>query len=144
MKIVKGVSFALFGLTACQAHSGSEVAAQRIEHKDIVISGCPKVDQPARKIILSDLSSDPDRYHGAAVRVDGYYYSYFEHSAIYPAPIPKPYNPEFDKGIWLLHAKPELNGEHVRVIGIFSSRIKGHLGQWPGSICVTSIAKQAE
>lgn len=89
---------------------------------------------------IANLISNPSRFDGKSVAVTGYYYSRFEHSAIYPSQR-DPNTSEWIDGLWLYGLSPFLKRDdrYVTVSGIFSSKDKGHLGQWPGSICVSSV-----
>ncbi|WP_202841312.1 hypothetical protein [Luteimonas saliphila] len=92
---------------------------------------------------IKTLADAPDQYEGAYVQVSGYYYSYFEHSAIYSHPERELYAQNFRTGIWLFGVDDSFSGKHVEVTGFFTHTIQGHLGQWPGSICATTVAETA-
>ncbi len=92
-------------------------------------------------LAIADLTSEPERFEGKFVAVSGYYYQYFENSAIYSTIENKPYSHKFSDGIWLSGVGAEFGGMHINISGIFSQKVKGHLGQWPGTICVTSAIR---
>jgi len=101
---------------------------------------CPDVKESAQRVSISELVADPSRYNGKVVSVSGYYYSYFEHSAIYSTQEAEPYGHKFSDGLWIQGVSPfaEVSGKYLTLVGAFSSEGHGHLGQWPGTICVTS------
>ena len=89
-------------------------------------------------VSIATLLGNPEKFHGRAVRVLGFYHGSFEHSAIYLA--------ENDfrnrlrpNGLWVGNAVPEdLNDQYILIEGIFSSFDRGHLGLWSGAICNVS------
>jgi hypothetical protein len=101
---------------------------------------CPDVKGSALRVSIADLASHPDRYNGKVVSVSGYYYSYFEHSAIYSTQETESYSHKFSDGLWIQGISPfaEVSGKYLTLNGAFSSERHGHLGQWPGTICVTT------
>ena len=105
---------------------------------------CDKPVGNPRMLVIADLTSEPERFEDTFVEVSGHYYQYFEHSAIYSTTEQRPYSHKYSDGIWLSGVGPELGGMHVTVSGIFSQKVKGHLGQWPGTICVTSAIETLE
>lgn len=106
---------------------------------------CADVKGSAQQVSIADLTTDPGRYDGKVVSVSGYYYSYFEHSAIYSTQEADPYSYKFSDGLWIQGISPfaGISGEHLEFVGTFSSKDHGHLGQWPGTICVTSVTEPA-
>ena len=102
--------------------------------------GCPEASAYVQSVALPDLVASPETYEGKSIRVAGYYYSYFEHSAIYPTPEHEPYSKSFATGAWVLGGDDDLTNQYVTMTGTFTKEFKGHLGQWPGTICVTSMA----
>ena len=101
---------------------------------------CPGVKGSAQPVSIAELVADPSRYDRKAISVSGYYYSYFEHSAIYSTQEAESYSHKFSDGLWIQGISPfaAISGRYLRLAGTFSSKDLGHLGQWPGTICVTS------
>lgn len=91
-------------------------------------------------VSIAELIASPDKFDGRSIVVTGYYYSGFELSALYPSRR-NPENSETDDGLWIYGLSPflDLDGRHIAVSGIFNSKEKGHLGQWPGSVCVSAV-----
>jgi hypothetical protein len=127
-------------LMACHGKTESP-AVDSLGLREIALNGCPVPEGAPRRVALSDLMSHPDRYNGAFVSVAGYYYSDFERSVLFAGPEERPYIRGADEGIWLLRMDKSLAGKKVQVSGVFTTEIKGHLRQWPGSICVTHKSK---
>ncbi|WP_447939824.1 hypothetical protein [Pseudoxanthomonas mexicana] len=103
--------------------------------------GCPSASGLYTQTTISALTSEPERFNGKPVKVSGYYTRSFEHSAIYPTP-QDPFSADFSKGIWTLmstEASPK-NGDSATLRGVYITSTRGHLGQWPGSICVHSVS----
>ncbi len=128
-------------LSACQPEAGTDDVAGKTRSPPLSGSECRAAGGVARTIDIEALTSSSSSLEGAFVRVSGYYASDFEHSAIYPVPKSDPYDHHFASGIWLDRMDPALSGKHVQITGIFTRNFKGHLGQWPGSICVISAAE---
>ncbi len=108
--------------------------------------GCPGFS-PSRAlpVTLEALRADPMRYHGRLVRVRGVYVDRLEMSALHPGPPVQ--DPWAAAGVWvngipILVLPPE---QAVELTGIVSAGRsgapfgKGHLGQWPAELCVSSI-----
>ncbi|RYG97875.1 MAG: hypothetical protein EON58_08680 [Alphaproteobacteria bacterium] len=105
------------------------------------ISSVPGEDACSRPIgepdfiSIATLLANPERYEGRPVGVIGFYHSGFEHSAIY---LHRDDATQFipTNGFWLRGRIPdELRERYVSVSGIFTTKSRGHLGQWPGTIC---------
>jgi hypothetical protein len=126
---------------ACQGQLEQEAVAGPLNLRDIALKGCPRPKDAPQHVRLSELTSNPDRYNGIFVSVSGQYYSGFERSALFPPSDTDLHTRTADEGVWLLQMDKSLAGERVQVSGIFTTRIKGHLRQWPGSICVVDKAK---
>ena len=103
-----------------------------------VYSFCPRASDTPLPVSLDALVSDPSAFEGRTVETEGYFHSSFEHHAIYPAP--KSNGQEFSTGLWVVAPIDTPSGELVRLTGTITVRSKGHLGQWPGTLCVTRIA----
>lgn len=99
----------------------------------------------ALPVTLEALRADPMRYHGRLVRVRGIYVDRLEMSALHPGPSVQ--DPWAAAGVWvngipILLLPPE---QAVELTGIVSAGRsgapfgKGHLGQWPAELCVSSI-----
>lgn len=108
--------------------------------------GCPGFS-PSRAlpVTLEALRADPMRYHGRLVRVRGAYVEGFEMSALHPGPPVQ--DPWAAEGVWV-DGIPILvlpSEQAVELTGIVAAGRpafpfgKGHLGQWPAELCVSSI-----
>ena len=97
--------------------------------------GCTRAPSNPAMITIGELLRSPNRYEGKPVRIEGFYYSSFEHSAIYPnAGDGVQFSTQ--NGLWVLEGLPErYSGKRVTVEGIFTSGTRGHLGQWAATIC---------
>ncbi|WP_414604243.1 hypothetical protein [Stenotrophomonas sp. FR012] len=108
--------------------------------------GCPRFSASrALPVTVEALRADPMRYHGRLVRVRGAYVESFEMSALHPGPPVQ--DPWAADGVWVngipVTALP--SEQAVELTGIVSAGQpafpygKGHLGQWPAELCVSSI-----
>lgn len=102
---------------------------------------CPQTRGAAKDVELADLSIRPAAHEGKFIQVEGYYYDYFEHSALHPEPEAGRYGGDFNTQVWIHNIDHEYSGQRVRLRGVFTSKSKGHLGQWPGTLCVVSVLK---
>lgn len=102
---------------------------------------CPSTSGRYSPATIAELTSSPERFHGKAIKVVGYYAHSFEHSAIYSTP-QDPFSADFSKGIWTLMSTDggPNSGSYVTLRGVYTTDTRGHLGQWPGSICVHSVS----
>lgn len=94
----------------------------------------------SQRIEIADLAAHPAKYDGMFVAVDGFYYSGFELSAIFPSAR----NPDTSirhDGLWVTGISPfaKVGRDRVRLFGIVRAREKGHMNLWPASICVYSL-----
>jgi hypothetical protein len=97
--------------------------------------GCTRTLSNPFMVTIEELLASPTRYEGKPVRIEGFYYSSFEHSAVYPNPDDGP-GSHTQRGLWVLEGLPKrYSGKRVTVEGIFTSGTRGHLGQWPATIC---------
>ncbi|WP_369915178.1 hypothetical protein AB8810_00355 [Xanthomonas sp. NCPPB 3005] len=105
-------------------------------------SDCPQGIGPTQIVRLQELVANARTYEGHSVSVTGYYNHGFEHSALYASPGRDPFARTSAEGIWINGISPfsDGNGQHIGVTGSFSEATKGHLSQWSGSICVTTVA----
>ncbi|QSX79725.1 hypothetical protein [Agrilutibacter solisilvae] len=95
-----------------------------------------------QRISISALLAHPERHEGKPVTVVGFYHGSFEHSAIYLAQADFQHHVRAH-GIWVANRIPDsLSDRYVELDGIFTSS-RGHLGQWPGTICGISRAVAA-
>lgn len=127
-------------MSACdtdRVHVTDEV----LEH--LALYGCPEVSGVYEMSEIGDLIAEPTRFDGKAIKVSGFYHHSFEHQAIYPTPV----TDDFSRGVWVLDADDALKDQRVILRGVYVAGSKneaggwpggGHLGQWPGSICVHS------
>lgn len=99
---------------------------------------CVPVDQQPQDVDIDELVAHPDQFEGRTVRVQGYYYNAFENTTILPTQV-DPYD-NIGNGPWVmgLPVFNQLGGRHVWMVGVFTQHVRGHLGQWPGTICVSS------
>lgn len=144
MDVSRGVALALaagmmMALVRLPAHvDGGGIAPNGL--------GCPGFS-PSRAlpVTLEALRADPMRYHGRLVRVRGAYVDGSEMSALHPGPPVQ--DPWAAEGVWvngipILVLPPE---QAVELTGIVAAARpdfpfgKGHLGQWPAELCVSSI-----
>ena len=135
---------ALLTLLACQRKTETASVVGSLKLRDIVVDGCPVPNTGPKRVTLIELASNPARYEGMFVSVSGYYYSYFERAALFGTPEEEPYAHRASEGIWLLRMDRALAGKRVQISGIFTTGIKGHLGQWPGSLCVVNKSEFEE
>ena len=120
-------------LSACHGTAGAG-----IDTSGFPVGECPRPVGVPQAVSVTSLTQDPARYEGAFIRLSGHYCSRFEHSAVYPDTAQAACGQEFRTGLWLFGMAPGLADKHVEITGYFTQTIKGHLSQWPGSICVTS------
>ena len=86
-------------------------------------------------VSIAALLGNPDRYEGRAVWIRGYLHASFEHRAIYLSELDYKHYVTTN-GIWVEGNIPEgVNDEYASIVGIFTTKSKGHLGAWSGSIC---------
>ncbi len=106
---------------------------------------CPSAPGSYEASTVAELTTHPERFNGKAIKVSGYYTHSFEHSAIYSTP-QDPFSATFSEGLWTLMStdKSPDSGDHVTLRGIYTTSTRGHLGQWPGSICVHSVSVSNE
>ncbi|GAA4870986.1 hypothetical protein GCM10023332_24330 [Luteimonas vadosa] len=125
-------------LSACQPNADTGDLAGKAEPSPPWGSDCVAPQVVATGVAIEQITGSPARFEGVLVRTSGYYARDFEHSAIYATLEADPYDHKFASGIWLDRMDPTLSGKHVEITGQFTQAFKGHLGQWPGSICVIS------
>lgn len=115
--------------------------------EEVIIPGasCIDSDQKALEASMGNLASVPEKYEGLKVKTSGYYYRGFEHSALYPDRR-DPDEISFSEGAWLMGMYPytQFAGQMIEVEGEFSTKSRGHLGQWFGSICVVKARVLSE
>lgn len=138
MRILPAVLSAIL-ISGCGADR-VQVDAETLDH--LSIYDCPVASGTYERAEIADLISNPARLDGKAVKISGYYYSSFEHSAIYPdAQDPQNlFASDFKKGLWVLDVDQTLSGKFVTLRGVYDAKGHGHLGQWSGTICVYSAA----
>ena len=117
------------------------------EQRDVLaIFRCPNASGVYESTTLEQVIANPARFQAKPINVSGFYHVSFENSAIYPAPSAVM---DFKRGLWLLgQSGDDLIGRRVTVRGVYDPGPNdgqsqwprgGHLGQWPGAICVHSI-----
>ena len=101
---------------------------------------CPIASGTYKPAKIADLIAHPELRDGKGVNISGYFTNSFEHVAIYPAR-QDPFSATFSEGLWMLLSTDHKisNGQRITVRGVYTTKIRGHLGQWPGSICVNSV-----
>jgi hypothetical protein len=106
---------------------------------------CPAASGTYVPVAIPNLIANSAAFDGKAVEISGYHISSFEHSAIYPIR-QDPFSTNFSEGIWtLIGADRDVSSEdRVTLRGIYTTKIRGHLGQRPGSICVHSVLPSNE
>ena len=135
-KIPTVITFVL-ALSGC---SREEPVPENVSHSYTITDvyakyGCTRMPSNPAMVTIEELLDSPNRYEGKPVRIEGFYYSTFEHAAIYPNPEDGPHS-KTQSGLWVLEGLPKrYSGKHVTVEGIFTSGTHGHLGQWPATIC---------
>ncbi len=92
-----------------------------------------------QSISMVSLVADPQRYDGQFVRVIAFLHLEFEGNVLYP------HKEDYEhtiipNGVWVsltdqqkINAK-KLSNSYVIVEGMFSSKEKGHMGMWSGSL----------
>jgi len=132
----------LSSIAACSRENeqGTVIQSAVSESKTFSSDACLSPAPSSESVSIANLISNPEKFEGKSVVVTGYYYSRFEHSAIYPTQRNAD-SSEWSDGLWVYGLSPflEFDDQRVAVSGIFSSKNKGHLGQWSGSICVSAI-----
>lgn len=131
-----------FGISLSGCRDDQRVVVVDSAQGDRTVPGldCPKVSGASKVIELAEVIATPEKFDASAITVTGYYYHDFEHSAIYQTQR-DPRTTLYSEGVWISGRLPfdKLSGERVEVEGIFSASSKGHLGQWRGSICATTM-----
>lgn len=98
--------------------------------------------QPARKVQLSEVLADPDKYHGKRISLIGYYHREFEGSSL-SMDERAPLTPnDLKRGVWRSEpstfadksAINDRNNAWLRVEGVFLRGPSGHMSLWPGEI----------
>jgi len=112
----------------------------------LALFNCPEATGVYEPATLEQVIADPARFQAKPIKVSGFYHVSFENSAIYPAPSAVM---DFKRGLWLLgRSGDDLIGRRVTVRGVYDPGpnngqgrwpLGGHLGQWPGAICVHSM-----
>ena len=108
-----------------------------ISSSAIATGECPAAVGVPVPTSISELVQSPARYELKLVRVRAFYINGFEHSAIYGA-MPSEGEPTPGLGIWASPLPDRLNGQRAELVGYFTGSVKGHGGQWPGSLCIVS------
>ncbi|WP_416058292.1 hypothetical protein [Stenotrophomonas maltophilia] len=112
---------------------------------------CPRFN-PARAlpVALEELRAHPVRYQGRLVKVRGAYVDGWEMSALHPGPPVR--DPWAADGIWVQGIAPVTlpTAQAFEMTGIVAAARpdavsgKGHLGQWPAELCVSSVRRLQE
>lgn len=127
-------------LAGCMGNPGKSPEREADGKIELAEADCVQVTGTARQIAIPDLIRNAGRYEGRAVSVTGYFSQYFEHSAVYPTREAEPYSHDSAEGIWIegVHVPDGTSNRYLTFIGTFSAKNHGHLGQWPGTICVSA------
>ena len=99
-------------------------------------AACPAPLGPLTRTRIEEVVASPKSFVGKPIEVEGFFYSYFEHSALYSTPESEPYGHRFASGLWVDSWEGVPDNQYVRLRGVVTSN-KGHLGQWPATLCVT-------
>lgn len=125
---------------SCSERGGGDVHGLEQARESIFSSSACKLESSeVLDLKIGELLREPERFEGKVVTFSGYYYRSFEQSVIYEGR-----SSTGDQGggeaLWVEGLSPfsGLNGKHLQVMGVFSVKEKGHLAQWPGSVCVIS------
>ncbi|MBI2266883.1 MAG: hypothetical protein HYU64_17250 [Armatimonadetes bacterium] len=97
--------------------------------------------QPARKVQLSEVLANPDKYHGKRISVIGYYHGEFEGSSLSVNEKASRDN-DLKRSVWRSgpstfadkSAIKDKNNAWLRVEGVFLRGPGGHMSLWPGEI----------
>jgi len=111
--------------------------AHRVTSSAIATGECPTAQGKPMDAPLHEIIKSPAAYHGRLVRLSGVYRKGFEVSAIVPASAPS-VEPSPTTGIWSSPLPEGLEGRPLELLGYFTSTVRGHGSQWPGSLCVVS------
>ena len=143
MKVLLALIFFVLAVACSRAQSNGDGSVP-VKNNDVRLSGlaCPEGRGALLRVQLEQLLAHGDRYDGRIVLVTGYYSHSFEHSAIYATQQLDPYQRHFRDGIWVNGLSPFVdgNGQEILVSGVFSSKGRGHGGQWSGSVCANYVA----
>lgn len=108
------------------------------------VEACSRPVLNSQRVTIAELISNPRRFEGSAVRVDGYYRWGFEHSAVYTNKEDAEHH-RTEKGIWVQADVPrELRGRDIMVEAIFTAQARGHLSQWAGTLCGVTRLEQSQ
>ncbi|WP_213602508.1 hypothetical protein [Pseudoxanthomonas japonensis] len=112
----------------------------------LAIFDCPQASGAYIPTTIEEVIAEPGRFQEKPIKVSGFYHVSFENSAIYPTASSVE---DFASGLWMLVGLDDgLMGKRVTVRGIYDPGRNdgqhqwprgGHLGQWPGAICVHSM-----
>jgi hypothetical protein len=112
----------------------------------LTLFDCPEATGVYEPATLEQVIADPARFQAKPIKVSGFYHQSFENSAIYPS---SSATENFESGLWLhVGLSGDLRGKRVTVRGVYDPGpdngqtrwpLGGHLGQWPGAICVHSM-----
>ena len=126
--------------------SPERVNVEEEQREVLALFDCPEATGVYEPATLEQVIADPARFQAKPIKVSGFYHVSFENSAIYPAPSAVM---DFRRGVWLLgRSGDDLMGRRVTVRGVYDPGPNdgkgqwprgGHLGQWPGAICVHSM-----
>lgn len=101
-------------------------------------TSCPAPASPPVQALVSTLIQKPPIADGTYVSITGHLCTGIEKSGLYETPTCAA---SAKSGLWVsgVSGDVQFNGERVEIVGRFDSTQSGHLGQWPGTVCVYSI-----
>lgn len=110
----------------------------RTEPQLLNSSSCPAPTTPPVPAAISSLIRRPSIADGTYILVTGYLCTGFEKSGLYETPS---CSSSEESGLWIsgISSDVQFSGDRVEIVGMFDSTQRGHLGQWPGTVCVYSI-----
>jgi len=102
---------------------------------------CPRSAEAPVYVPVRDLFAAAARYEGRKVRVRGYFRKGFERSALYESPEDRAWPPT--NSVWVEGTGPlnDFSSHYVTIEGTFTTRLRGHLAMWPGSVCRATVVE---
>lgn len=128
----------LLVLSACNKTPVQEESLTDSRASVLASMECLKVAGAPESVLLADLVRSPEEYDGKKVKVEGYYYSRFEHEGFYPTPR-DPLTARHSEGLWLTNmpaGDSALLDRNISIVGVVSALEKGHSGQFAATLCV--------
>lgn len=131
-------ALALVLLATAAGCSDSSKVTTRDGIKLLNSSSCPAPTDPPIHTMVSSAIADPSILNGKYISITGYLCAGFEKSSLYETPNCDA--PAYT-GLWISGVTSDIqfHGDRVEIVGRFDSALKGHLDQWPGTVCVYSL-----